>query len=207
MLNEQGINKPLRINAIKKGVILGLILLGLNIFSFYFITGMTKAAALIVAGPFLFTILIPLAATIFLILDMRKKVGGYWSFRQATTGVFIMFMVSYILLSVGRDLVFAKFIERNMVQKTEAVMLEVKASSMKLAGARPADINKDSADLKKEFDSAKTPSLSETVQAYIVNTLFLFVMAIIFAAIFKKEGAFEPVVFENTDDNLADATP
>jgi Protein of unknown function (DUF4199) len=185
MPTEDNINKQLRINAIIKGVILGVVLLASGIFSYYLITAFTKTSWLIITGPYFFSILVPIILTSFFCIDMRKKLGGYWGFKQSVTAIFIMFMVCYGILTIGRDLVFAKLIEPNMAQKTQAVMINVRAEQLKIAGASQTEINNQLTELKKEFNTY--PGVFSIVQDYITNIIFLFAIAVVFAAIFKKE--------------------
>jgi len=194
MLTGQNVDRQLRINAIIKGLILGVVVLASSIFSYYFITAITKTMWLIVAGPYFFAIIIPLILTLLFSVDMRKKLGGYWTFKQAVTSIFIMFLVCYAILTIGRDFIFAHLVEPNMTQKTEAVMLDVKTQSLKMQGASQKEINSQITELRKEFDTQESTGLGTIVQSYIINTILLFVVAIVFAAILKKEPPFATVV-------------
>jgi len=187
MLTVDKVDKQLRKDAIIKGLMLGFTVLVLSIFSFYFITVLTKTMSFIVAGPYIFAVVLPITATALFCFSMRKEIGGYWTFRQAVTGIFLMFLVSYAVLTVGRDLVFAKLIEPDMAPKTEAVMLNVRKASLKLSGASTREINNQDAELKKEFADQKSPGILPVLQNYMLNIIMLFVLAIIFAAIFKKD--------------------
>jgi hypothetical protein len=130
---------------------------------------------------------------------MRKKQGGYWGFKASVTAIFIMFMVCYAILTIGRDLVFAKLIEPDMAQKTQAVMLNVKAEQLKIGGASQTEINSQITELKKEFAAASPGGLS-IVQDYVTNIIFLFAIAVVFAAIFKKEPPY--TIEKVTEDTI-----
>jgi len=199
MQTSKNISKQLRTNAISKGVILGVVLLASSIFSYYLITSLTKVSWLIIAGPYFFSVLIPVVLTSLFCVDMRKREGGYWGFKQSVTAIFIMFMVSYGILSIGRDLVFAKLVEPNMAQKTQAVMINVRAEQLKIAGAGQTEIDKQLTELKKEF--AVTPGVGSIIQDYITNIIFLFAIAVVFAAIFKREP---PYVIERVTEEIVE---
>src|ERR1700733_7050051 len=100
---------------LKYGIALGFILLALGIFSYYLITRVTTSPVLFVAIPIFFSLFIPIFLTVFFCFNGRKKLGGYWTFKQATTGIFIMFLVAYLIQFIGKDIVFNKFIEPNNV--------------------------------------------------------------------------------------------
>src|SRR6202007_1862689 len=125
------IDQQIRINGIKKGVFLGVIITALSIISYYFVTSGNQSPVLFVAAPVFFSIFLPIFAVVFFCFDSRKKIGGYWTFRQATTGIFIMFLIAYIFQFAVRDVAFNRFIEPNSVQKTQAAAISAKAAIMK----------------------------------------------------------------------------
>jgi len=193
ILTIENVNRQLKINAVIKGILLGFIVLVFSIFSYYFITRLTTTPQWILGGPYIFAIIIPLVVTLFFCVNLRGKLGGYWTFRQAVTSIFIMFLVCYAILTIGRDLVFSKLIEPNMVHNTEEVMLNVKAQSLKINGQNPAQVKQQVSDLRQQFDSQTTPGVFVILQNYIINIILLFVLAIVFSAIFKKDPKFAPV--------------
>jgi len=196
-LAADGFNGRLRKIAIIKGLMLGGVLLAGSIFSYYLITSLTQTPWLIIFGPYFFAILLPILVTIGFCMDMRRRLGGYWSLRQAVTAIFIMFITCYILLAIGRDLVFAKVVEPNMQPKTEAVMLRVKGQALKAGGASQAEIKSQLTDLKKEFTIDNSVDVGTIIQSYLFNILMLFALAVIFGAIFKKPAPY--VLVEEKD--------
>jgi hypothetical protein len=198
MLTAKDFNRRLRTNAIIKGLILGVILLAGSIFSYYLITSLTQKPWLIVFGPYFFAILLPLFVTIGFCMDMRRRLGGYWSLRQAITAIFIMFITCYILLSIGRDLIFAKTIEPDMQAKTQLAMVSVRTQALKAGGASQTEINNQVAELKKGFTMDNSADAGSIIQNYVINFLMLFVVAIIFGAVFKKPSSYELVIEKDT---------
>jgi len=201
MLTEHNFNKQLRIAAVIRGLILGVILLALNLFSFYFITEIVRQGKLVVAGPYFFDSIFPLIISLLFCLDIRRKVGGYWEFKQAVTGVFIMFLVCYAILAIGRDIVFVKLVEPNMVSKTEAVMLNARYESLKSQGAGQKEISSQMVELRKQLELQKDLSFFDIVYGYLANIILLFVLSLVFASIFKKPP---PYIFQVNNDT-ADA--
>ena len=189
---EQKIKKTF----IKNGLLLGLILLSLSIFSFYFITVISKSPVLFVAAPIIFTLIIPIIAVVIICNHGRKKIGGYWTFRQATTGIFFMFLIGYAIQILGRDLIFAKLIEPHMIEKTETAFIEASAAIRKQPGVNQKQIDKNVQDIKKNFDNEKNGTIGKTIQDIVISILFIFVLALIFGALFKREP---PVYVTQTD--------
>src|ERR1700758_4703041 len=106
-----------------RGLILGVVLLAVSILSFYILTSDTGNAWLIVFSPIIFSVFIPILIVLVFCFNLRKNIGGYWTFRQAVTGIFIMFAISYAIQVIGRDVVFARVVEPDMISKTQASMI------------------------------------------------------------------------------------
>jgi hypothetical protein len=181
------LEKEIRKNAIKGGLILGAILLALSIFSFYFITAITKSPILFVASPIVFSFVIPLILVVIFCFYGRKKIGGYWSFRQATSGIFIMFFIAYIIQTVGRDLIFAKLIEPDMIPKTEAAFINAATLIKKQKGVDQKQMDKNIADMKQKYEEQKNIGIGQNIMAIAISIIFVFVLSLIFAALFKRD--------------------
>jgi hypothetical protein len=182
-------DSQLRKSGFIKGLYLGGIILVLSICSFYYITTMVTSPWAIMIGSFSFSTIIPLVVTIFFVLNMRKDIGGYWTFRQAVTGIFIMLFTNYVLLTIGRDVLFGKLIEHDMIQKTEAVMIRSSTVMYKSEGLPQAQINSKIAELKKGFDDESNMTVFKLISGYLLTVILLFVVTIFLAAVFKREGA------------------
>lgn len=183
-----GVESEIKKKGFVKGIFLGCIVVLVNILSFYYMTGTVESHPLLVLpGSFILTIVIPLVAVILFVLNIRKSIGGYWSFRQAATAIFIMLFTTYIMLTIGRDILFVKLVEPNMVQKIGAVMVESRMRKDQLDGMTPAQITKDLAFEKSNFNVQADNSQWAIVESIPENILITFVLAIILSAIFKKE--------------------
>jgi hypothetical protein len=184
---EQNLDQLVRKKSLEKGLVLGVILLVTGIFTFYFITGMTDNMWLIIFAPLLFSVILPLVIAVFFTIGLRKEIGGFWTFRQAVTGVFIMFFTAFILSFVGRDLLFAKLIEPDMVEKMQTSMVNSTTAMMEKTGAEQEAIDKQTASIEKQFESQRDASIGAMVKNIAIGILFIFVVALIFGAIFKKQ--------------------
>ncbi|HEY8782363.1 MAG TPA: DUF4199 domain-containing protein [Mucilaginibacter sp.] len=173
---------------IKNGLLLGAILLGLSIISFYFITAITTSPILFVAAPLFFSVVIPIIVVVMICLNGRKKIGGHWSFKQAVTGIFIMFLIAYIIQTVGRDLIFARLIEPNMIEKTETAFINASSAIKEKAGFNQKQMDQNIADIKKNFEEQKKVTIGKTIQAIAISIIFVFIFALIFAALFKRDA-------------------
>lgn len=169
------------------GIPLGVIMMVLSIFSFYFVTAIATSFWVISVGPIVFSVVIPLVVAVLYCLDLRKKLGGYWTFKQATTGIFIMLFVSYAITYIGANVIFAKFIEPQMVEKTQTVILNATTQMMEKSGASQEKIDEQIEKMQKQFEMQADTSPVKVVTAIGVSLIFIFILALIFAAIFKKD--------------------
>jgi hypothetical protein len=184
---EENLNQLIRKKALEKGLVLGVILLVAGIFSYYFITGMTDNMWLITFGPIVISVIIPLVVAIFLIIGLRREIGGFWVFKQAVTGIFIMFFVANLLSFIGRDLLFAKVIEPNMVENMQTAMVNSVSGMLEQSGQEQDQIDKKIEEINQQFEKQKNPTIGSIIQSQLIAIIFLFVMALIFGAIFKRD--------------------
>src|ERR1700748_1582314 len=134
------INNILRKYAIINGLLLGLILLALNIISFYLITTVVSSPIGVIGVPYLFSIILPIPFAIIFCYKLRVQVGGFWELRKAVSGIFVMFIVAYLVIFAGRDLIFAHLIEPKMNTKIENVLLAATPVALKKSGANESQI-------------------------------------------------------------------
>jgi|SRR5581483_7958621 len=180
------LENTIRKTAAIKGLILGLILLAMSIIFYYMlISGIMVGTTIIIASLF-FSFIIPIGIALLFGFNLRKSIGGYWTFRQATTGMFIMFAICYVMQVVGKDVVFARLVEPDMVKKTQAAMMDASTVMWKKSGAKQADIDQKKADIQKEFNDQSNITVGGIIQSYVITLIFLFLFALIFAAMLKK---------------------
>lgn len=195
-MENPSLDTIIRKNALISGLILGGALLVLGIFTFYFITSMTTSIWMISFGPLVLSIILPLVLAVIISIDLRKKSGGYWTFKQATTAMFIMFLVCYAVQSIGRDAIFGTLIEPQMVEKTKTAVVNATSAMMEKSGADQAKIDSKMAEIEKQFDAQNNVTIGKRVQGIGINVMLIFVVALIFGAIFKKD----PPLFNVIDE-------
>ncbi|SEP33174.1 DUF4199 domain-containing protein [Mucilaginibacter sp. OK283] len=184
---SEDINRRIKVQGLINGLILGGVLSVVSIIYFYFMILVAKTAVTVTVGSVLFSYVLPIGIAILFCMSLRKKIGGYWNVRQATTGIFIMFFASYLLVFIIKDNVFAKVIEPDMLQKTETAMI---TALNKLKAENPAnakDVDAKISDMKKALEGEKNITVGQQIQSLGISIIFLFVLALIFAAFFKNE--------------------
>ncbi|WP_316792548.1 DUF4199 domain-containing protein [Pedobacter frigoris] len=175
----------LKPEAAKSGIGLGLISLVLMVISAYILIGATSMWTVFLAPVFL-GLLIPLGLVIYLSIDLRKKVGGYWNFRQATSGVFIMLLVSYVISNVG-NYAFTKLIEPDMPSKMQSTVVDVTSKMMASQGVDQEAVEKKVDEMNAEFEKKQNGTFMQTFQGHLIGVVIVFVVSLLFGAIFKKD--------------------
>lgn len=180
-------NKKIKIQGLINGLILGAVLSVVSILYFYFMIQVAKTAVAVTVGSVVFSYVLPIGIAILFCMNLRKKIGGYWNVRQATTGIFIMFFASYLVVFIIKDKVFAKVIEPDMVQKTETAMINALNKLKVEHPANAKDVDAKISDMKKALEGEKSITIGQQIQSFGITIIFLFVLALIFAAFFKNE--------------------
>jgi hypothetical protein len=170
----------------KNGLMLGAIALVLNILSFYIITSPSVPALVFILAPIFLRAFVPFLAVLFFSFRIRKNVGGLWTFKQATTGIFIMLITAYFFNLLGKDVLFDKVVEPNGIEKIQTAAINVKASNMKEKGAGQDKIDASIADMKKDFVPNGNFSVGNFITENVFIILFLFIFALIFASLIRN---------------------
>jgi len=183
-LSLENLNKA----AANNGLIIGILSAIFGIVIYYVAPALFGAMWFGIANMVFFLIIY-----IFFTIDLRKKIGGYWNFKQALKGIFLMAFVAVIVGTVV-NYVFYKFIEPNAFTTISGFIEEGMTKSFENLGmdadTADAEVAKAVDRMKGQFD----PTPLEAVQNLGIGILVAFVMSLIFAAIFKKEAPiFAPI--------------
>ena len=177
--------ETLKPEAAKNGIGLGLIALVLGVISAYLLVSTTSMMGIFLI-PIAIGVIVPIVVAVFFCLDLRKKIGGFWNLRQATSGIFIMFLVAYILSTAG-NLVFTKLIEPDMPSKIQSTVIDATSSMMKNQGMEQEAIDKKIDEMNADFEKKTQGTVMQTIQGHVIGVIIVFVFALLFGAIFKKE--------------------
>ncbi len=180
----------LKPEALKNGIGLGLISLVLGVITAYLLVG-AESMMTVMLVPILIGLVIPIIVAVFFCIDLRKKIGGYWSLRQATSGIFIMFFVAYVLSTVG-TVIFNKYIEKDMTERIQSTVVNATSSMMKSQGVDEDTIEKRVDEMNAEFEKKNQGTIMQSIQGHVIGVIIVFVFALLFGAIFKKERPLQP---------------
>jgi hypothetical protein len=182
----QDLNRQIRIKGAQYGAVLGAVILALHLFSYFLMTKVSTPLWVTAFSPLIFTNLLPIVAAILLCLRLREKIGGYWELRQASSGIFVMFLTSYLIFFFG-FLLFSKVIEPatdiNLQNKIESV----KAAIRQNQGTSQQHINEETKGLRKDFNDRQKSGVLGFVQSFGIVVVLLFLASLIFGALFKND--------------------
>ncbi|MES3017872.1 MAG: DUF4199 domain-containing protein [Bacteroidota bacterium] len=134
-----------------------------------------------------------LVVYIFFTIDLRKKVGGYWNFKQAFRGIFIMAFVAGLLLTVV-NYVFYQFVEPDAFTKISGFVEEGATKTFESMGMDEDQIETAVSEQLKGMKKQFNPTPMDMLTNFGIALLVEAIMSLIFAAIFKKEAPiFAPV--------------
>jgi len=122
-------------------------------------------------------------------LEMRKAVGGYWTFGEAFKGLFIMSVYASVLGIIFHYILFT-FIDPTLGQRaTEAVVAKM-TESLSNAG-----LSQDKID---EFTTSMDGKMDATAKNEAINLgigiIIYAIIDLIIAAIIKKNPPFAPII-------------
>ena len=182
----QDLNRKIRIKGIQYGVVLGVSIFLLNLFSYFLMTKVNTPLWMTAFSPLIFTNLLPIVIAILLCLHLREKIGGYWTLRQAASGVFMMFFTSYIIFFFSM-IVYSKVIDPAMGFNIENKIEAVKAAIRRNQNTSGQHIREETAALRKDFNERQQSGAWGYVQSFGIVVLLLFLASLIFGALFKNE--------------------
>jgi len=185
--NLQDLNK----SAINNGLVIGVISAVLGILTYYVAPNLMGSTFYGIGLG-----LVSLGLYIYFTLDLRKKVGGYWNFKSALKGIFLMAFIAG-LFGMVFNFVFYKFIEPDAFEKISGYITEGTTKTFENLGMQQDQIDeaveKQLGAMKSQFD----PTFTDLAKNFGIAILVQFIMSLIFAAIFKKEHpAFAPATEE-----------
>jgi hypothetical protein len=191
----EDLDKKIKKEGASTGLILGIITLVLGILNFYYMTAIATSFWPLIMGPLVISVLIPIVIAIIYSKELRKKIGGFWNFKQATTGLFIMFFVSYLISFTG-NMIFMKVVEPNGIDKLKTAMVTATTTMMEKSNVSDEQKQASIEKTEKSFEDQKDQSAGKIAKGVAIAVLVSFIFALIFAAFLKKEA---PLAFDGGD--------
>jgi hypothetical protein len=142
------------------------------------------------------SIVIGIGLAVYFTMDLRSKVGGYWSFKEALSAIFLMFFTQAVLVFFF-TILFGKFIEPDYAVKMKEISEATATNMMEKVGADQETIDKAMAEMEAKSEAQFNPGVIEILKSIAFIAIGYFIGALIFAAIFKKE---QPVFSQTVEE-------
>mgnify|MGYP002374214911 FL=1 len=186
-LSLENLNKAASTN----GVIIGILSTVIGVVTYYVFPSLLGSMSFGIA-----TLVISLLIYVFFTLDLRKKIGGFWTFKEALKGIFLMSFIAGLIYSLA-NVVFYKFIEPGAFEKIAGFMESGMSQTFENMGMEQEKIDEAVAKQIEGIKAQYDPTFAQFFKNLGIAVIIQFVMSLIFAAIFKKES---PVFASTTEE-------
>lgn len=180
--------------AVTNGIIIGILSSVIGIVTFYMFPSLLGSMSFGIGS-----LIVSLLIYVFFTLDLRSKVGGYWNFREALKGIFLMAFIAGLFYSIV-NFVFYKFIEPDAFTKISGFVEEGMSKTFESMGMEQEKVDEAVSKQVEGMRAQYDPTLLQFLKNLGIAVLVQFVMSLIFAAIFKKEAP----VFASVDEEEAE---
>lgn len=175
--------KDIKVKAIVNGVVLGIVSCILSIISLYFSATATSIYTSSIIN-FVVNYGVFLVVAIVFVLQLRKAIGGYWSFSVALKNIFIMLAVTATVGLLGISLFNMAYpkLQVEAIENTQNITIEM----MEAANTPDEQIDTVLEMLDQQKEALGSLSFGQIIKGLFVSLLLYFVLALALAAIFKK---------------------
>ncbi|GAA4091196.1 DUF4199 domain-containing protein [Mucilaginibacter panaciglaebae] len=141
--------------------------------------------------------IIGIALIVILGIEIRKAIGGYWSFGEAFRGLMTM-SVFILILTIFYGFVLFKFVDPDMPTKINDVSETVMSQRLAKMGMDQEKIDQTTKMFENgEFKAKLLPTLKNEATAFCFGLLFYVILNLIVAACIKKQ---RPITVEDAID-------
>lgn len=177
-LSLENLNKAASTN----GVIIGILSTVIGVVTYYVFPSLLGSMSFGIGS-----LVVSLLIYVFFTLDLRKKIGGFWTFKEALKGIFLMSFIAGIVYSLA-NVVFYKFIEPGAFEKIAGFMESGMSQTFENMGMEQEKIDEAVAKQIEGIKAQYDPTFAQFFKNLGIAVIIQFVMSLIFAAIFKKES-------------------
>lgn len=143
----------------------------------------------------LIQIFVGLGLAIYFTLEIRKQIGGFWTYREAISSIFVLFIVPSIILFFF-SLVFGKWVDPNYNAIIMEASLNTTTELMESLSDDQELIDKSIEEAEIALEKQLNPSIGDVFKSLAFSVLAYFIVALIWAAIFKRD---RPVFMTRTE--------
>jgi len=136
---------------------------------------------------------ITIALLVVLGLDIRKKIGGFWSYGEALISLIIISFAIVAIVTLYNFVIF-KFVNPELPAKISAAVSESMSEKLTNAGLDQSKIDEFTKTFENgEFEAKLKPTLLNELIAFGGSLFFYVIVALIVAATIKKKAPLSPL--------------
>jgi len=121
-------------------------------------------------------------------LDVRKKIGGFWSFGEAFKSLIIMAVVLVVMSTLYNFILF-KFVDPGLPAKANSALLDKITTSLNNSGVDQSRIDEYTKQFQDgEFEAKLKPTLVNELKALGGGIILYAIIGLIIAASIKKKA-------------------
>lgn len=131
-------------------------------------------------------VIIGLGLAIYFTIEIRKQIGGFWTFREAISSIFVLFIVPSIVVYFF-TMAFGKWIEPAYMDTIKEVTLNTTTEMLEKFTSDQDLIDKTISETELALDKQFNPGFFDIIKTVGFSVLFYFIASLIWAAIFKRD--------------------
>lgn len=139
--------------------------------------------------------IVGIGLAIYFTLEIRKEIGGFWTYREAISAIFVLFIIPSVILYFF-SILFGTWIEPGYHDKISEAALNSTTELMEKITTDQELIDKTIGETEIALQKQLNPSFSDIVKSLGFSVLVYFIAALIWAAIFKRD---KPVFLTDTE--------
>lgn len=131
-------------------------------------------------------IVIGIGLAIYFTLEIRRQIGGFWTYREAISAIFVLLITPSIILFFF-SFAFGKWIEPEYNNIIAEATLNATTELMEKITTDQELIDKTISDTELALEKQLNPSFMDVVKSLGFSVLMYFIIALVWAAIFKRD--------------------
>lgn len=132
---------------------------------------------------------------IYFTLEIRKQIGGFWTYREAISTIFVLFITPSIIVFFF-SLAFGKWIEPRYNDIISEATLNATTELMEKISSDQDVIDETIAETEVALKKQLNPSFFDMIKSIGFSVLIYFIFSLIWAAIFKRD---KPIFFSRSE--------
>ncbi len=130
--------------------------------------------------------IIGIGLAIYFTLEIRKEIGGFWTYREAISAIFVLFIIPSVILFFF-SILFGKWIEPGYYNKISEAALNATTELMENFTTDQELIDKTIEETEIALEKQLNPGFMDIVKSLGFSVLAYFIASLIWAAIFKRD--------------------